>query len=115
VADLVDKRRIPPSRRKYQLANPAVSTRISLALNARIEELVGSTHLSKAAILRMGLEQGADRGTAYKSGYLAALTASMRGQTLGTRSASSCQTKGRRLLLARQPHAPDPRHVGQPA
>jgi hypothetical protein len=77
VADLVDKRRIPPSRRKYQLANPAVSTRISLALNARIEELVASTHLSKAAILRMGLEQGADLGDAYKRGYEAALTAAL--------------------------------------
>jgi hypothetical protein len=72
------KRHVPPSRKRYQSDNPAVSTRISLALNAHIEEVVASTGLSKAKILRMGLEKGADLGDAYKAGYVAALADSLR-------------------------------------
>ena len=67
-------KQVPPSRLRYETANPTVSVRISQELKAELEEMKDMSDLSMADILKAGLDklkpgvgQSYDRGL--RDGY----------------------------------------------
>ncbi len=64
-----DKKSVPPSRVRYETANPTVSIRIPLALRDELVELKAESGLSMADFLRIGMEKSAPViGAAYQRG-----------------------------------------------
>ncbi len=51
------KASVPPSRVRYEKANPAVTVRISLELRDKLAELKEEHGLSLGDVLRIGLER----------------------------------------------------------
>jgi len=63
------KKAVPPSRVRYEKANPAVTVRIPSELRDRLAEMKDEHGLSLGDVLRIGLEKaGPDIDTAYQRG-----------------------------------------------
>ena len=68
------KKSVPPSRARYEEANPAVTVRISQELREKLGELKEKQGLSLGDVLRIGLEMAtpdldAAHGLGMKEGY----------------------------------------------
>ena len=64
-------KRTPPSRLKYEAANPAVSVRISRALKVELDEIRATSGMSMGDILKAGLDQvKPETEEAYERGYV---------------------------------------------
>lgn len=74
MVDLVEKKKLAPSRRRYEAKNPALTVRVPKELHDRVQALA-TCGLTQAAVLRLGLTEGIDRGDAYRQGYEAGLQA----------------------------------------
>ena len=62
---------VPPSRLRYQAANPTVSVRISQELKQELEDLKITTGMSMAEILKAGLDKiQPDAEEIYERGYV---------------------------------------------
>jgi hypothetical protein len=70
---VIQKKRIPPARRRYEQKNPQVSIRIDTTTFQQLEGLAG-IGLSKAAVVKLGLKTGLTYADAYQRGYEAALS-----------------------------------------
>ncbi len=63
------KKSAPPSRLRYEKANPAVTVRISSELRAKLAELKETHNLSLGDVLRIGMEKAKpDLDAAYERG-----------------------------------------------
>ena len=63
------KKSAPPSRLRYEKANPAVTVRISSELRAKLAELKETHDLSLGDVLRIGMEKAKpDLAAAYERG-----------------------------------------------
>ena len=68
------KRSVPPSRIKYEQANPAVTVRLPRELRDQLAELKDKHGLTLGDVLRIGLERAKpDLDGAYRRGYFDAL------------------------------------------
>ena len=64
------KNRVPPSRVRYEAANPTVSVRISQELKQELEDLKITTGMSMADIFKAGLDKiQPDAEEIYERGY----------------------------------------------
>src|ERR1700730_4005417 len=63
------RRHVPPSRERYQRANPVVSVRVNAEARQRVDELKQKTGLSLGKLLLQGLDQlERDTGAAFENG-----------------------------------------------
>ena len=61
---------VPPSRTRYEAANPTVSIRISQELKEELDEIRGTSGMSMGDILKAGLDRlKPDTEEAYDRGY----------------------------------------------
>ena len=68
------RRRVPPSRLKYEAAHPTVTVRVDRAMHEELARLKETTGLSMAQVLKVGLARAhAAAGNAYDRGYAASL------------------------------------------
>ena len=67
---MAKKRRVPPSRLRYEERNPSVSIRVSREMNIRLKTLKDQTGKSLGDILReaLGVQEPASKA-AYSKGY----------------------------------------------
>ena len=64
-------KKVPPSRVRYETANPTISIRVSQELKEELEELKIASGLSLADILKAGLDRlKPDTEASYERGYV---------------------------------------------
>ena len=64
------KRRMPPSRQRYEASHPTITARVSRELYDELQRLRDTAGLSYADVLRVGLDKAkVDTGKAYLGGF----------------------------------------------